>query len=194
MSRSETVKELDKTLLEQLSRLKAPDCPSVGALGDFLDGKGSPEEKQSLEAHLRACPSCINRLIDLRELARLEKEGEEPPRALVNELKLLVPAQKTPKKSVLSALERVAEVLSAAWAAVWRWTSPRFIGEVVAASAVAVLILFLGPTFLQQQPPGSQGGREQIKATTELTTQEQNVLTSLSLASAGPDPLQKQLV
>src|SRR2546427_353732 len=151
------MKELDKTLLEQLSRLKAPDCPSVGALGDFLDEKGSPEEKQSLEAHLRACPACVNRLIDLRELARLEKEGEEPPRALVNELKLLVLAQKTLKNSVLSALGRVAEALSATWTTVWRWTSPRFIGEVVAASAVAVFILFLGPTLSQQRPPSSQG-------------------------------------
>ena len=91
------MKELDRTLLQQLSQLKAPDCPSedalVGALGDFLDGKGSPEERQSLEAHLRACPSCINRLIDLRELAHLEKEGEEPPRSLVNELKRLVLTQ-----------------------------------------------------------------------------------------------------
>src|SRR5437773_448601 len=137
MSRSETVKELDKTLLEQLSRLKAPDCPSVGALGDFLDGKVSPEERQSLEAHLRACPACVNRLIDLRELARLEKEGEEPPGDLVNELKLLVPAQETPKKSVLSALGRIAEALSVAWAAVRKWASPRFIGEIIAASAVA---------------------------------------------------------
>src|SRR5438128_9168646 len=112
MSRSETVKELDKTLLEQLSRLKAPDCPSVGALGDFLDGKGSPEERQSLEAHLRACPSCLNRLIDLQELAHLEKEGEEPPRALVNELKRLIPPPEPP-----SIPERVKETILGIWAA-----------------------------------------------------------------------------
>jgi S1-C subfamily serine protease len=188
------VKELDKTLLQQLSRLQAPDCPSVGTLGDFLDEKGSSEEKHTLDSHLRGCPSCVNRLIDLRELARLEQEGEEPPAALINELKRLVPAQEPAKVSAPSVVDRVVEAFSAAWAAVWQWVSPRFIGEVVAASAVAVFILFLGPTLWRQQPPGSQEGGEQIKAATDLTDQEQRVLTSLSLAPTGPDPLQKQLV
>lgn len=188
------MKELDKTLLQQLSRLQAPDCPSVGALGDFLDGKGSAEEKHALDSHLRGCPSCVNRLIDLRELARLEQEGEEPPVALVNELKRLVPAQEPAKVSAPPVVDRVVEAFSAACAAVWQWVSPRFIGEIIAASAVAVFILFLGPTFWRQQPPGSQGRGEQIKAATDLTAQEQRVLASLSLAPAGPDPLQKQLV
>ncbi len=188
------MKELDKTLLRQLSRLQAPDCPSVGTLGDFLDGKGSAEEKHALESHLRGCPSCVNRLIDLRELARLEQEGEEPPVALINELKRLVPAREPVKASAPPAVDRVVEALSAAWAAMWQWVSPRFIGEIIAASAVAVFILFLGPTLWRQQPPGAQGGGEQIKAATDLTAQEQRVLASLSLAPAGPDPLQKQLV
>jgi S1-C subfamily serine protease len=189
-----TVKELDKTLLRKLSRLQAPDCPSVGALGDFLDGKGNSEEKHALESHLRGCPLCVNRLIDLRELARLEQEGEELPVALINELKRLVPAQEPAKKSAPSVVDRMVEAFSAAWVAVWQWVSPRFIGEVIAVSAVAVFILFLGPTLWRQQPPGSQGGGEQIKAATDFTTQEQRVLASLSLAPAGPDPLQKQLV
>lgn len=188
------MKELDKTLLQQLSRLQAPDCPSVGTLGDFLDGKGSSEEKHALEAHLRGCPSCVNRLIDLRELARLEQEGEEPPVALINEVKRLVPAQEPAKVSASSVVDRVVETLSAAWAAVWQWVSPRFIGEVVAASAVAVFLLFLSPTLWRQHPPASQGGGERIKAATDLTAQEQRVLASLALVPAGPDPLQKQLV
>lgn len=188
------MKELDKTLLRQLSRLQAPDCPSVRALGDFLDGKGSSEENQALESHLRGCPSCVNRLIDLRELAHLEQEGEEPPVALINELKRLVPAQEPAKVSAPSVVDRVVETFSAAWAAVWQWVSPRFIGEILVASTVAVFILFLSPTLWRQQPPGSQGGGEQIKAMTDLTAQEQRVLASLSLAPAGPDPLQKQLV
>src|SRR5207249_11984499 len=105
------------------------DCPPEdvleSALGDFLDGKGSPEERQSLETHLRACPSCINRLIDLRELARLEKEGEEPPRALVNELKRLIPP---PEPRPI--LERVKETILGIWAAAREWQVPRFVGEV----------------------------------------------------------------
>jgi S1-C subfamily serine protease len=130
----------------------------------------------------------------LRELARLEQEGEEPPAALVNELKRLVLGQEPVKASAPSAVDRVIEAFSAAWAAVWQWISPRFIGEVAAASAVAVFILFLGPTLWQQQPPHPDGGREQIKTVTELTAQEQRVLASLSLAPVGSDLLQKQLV
>ena len=180
--------------MQQLSRLQASDCPSIGALGDFLDGKLSAEEQQSLETHLRNCPSCINRLIDLRELALLAKEGDTPPPALATKLKRLALFLVTGEETSPSVLERTKAALSAIWTAVWEWTTPRFLGEVAAAAAVAVFIVFLGPTLLQQQPPSIQSGGTQIKATTELNTQEQSVLTSLSLAPAGPDPLQKQIV
>ncbi len=186
--------EFDKTLLQQLSRLQAPDCPSIGALGDFLDGKVNAEEKQSLEAHLRVCPSCINRLIDLRELALLAKTGEAPPPTLTKKLKRLALFLVTGEETSSSVLERTRAALSATWTTVWEWATPRFLGEVAAATAVAVFIVFLGPTLLQQQPPGTQSRGEQIKVATELTTQEQSVLTSLSLAPTGPDPLQKQIV
>jgi len=76
------VPEIDETLLRQLSRLHAPDCPSIHTLGEFVDGKLSPPERESLDGHLRGCPACINRLIDLRELALLAQEGETPPPAL----------------------------------------------------------------------------------------------------------------
>jgi S1-C subfamily serine protease len=188
------VTEFDKTLLQQLSQLQAPDCPSIGALGDFLDGKVSAEEKQSLEAHLRVCPSCINRLIDLRELALLAKTGEAPPPALTTKLKRLALFLVTGEETSSSVLERTRAALSAAWTAVWEWATPRFLGEVAAATAVAVFLVFLGPTLLWQQLPSTKSEGEQIKAVTELTTQEQSVLTSLSLAPAGPDPLQKQIV
>lgn len=183
--------EFDKTLLQQLSRLQAPDCPSIGALGDFLDGKVSAKEKQSLEAHLRVCPSCINRLIDLRELALLAKEGEAPPRALSKKLKRLALFLVTGKETGPSVWERITTVLAAIWAAAWQWTSPRFIGEIVAASAAAVLLVFLFTTPVQH---GTQEGKEAITAFTALTPQEQSVLQSLSAVPAGPDPLQQQIV
>jgi len=188
------MKELNRSLLQRLSRLQAPDCPSVSVLGDFLDGQIVAEKRPSVEAHLQTCPSCVNRLIDLRELVHLEKEGEEPPQTLVNELKLLVSSQEMPQQPVRSVMSRIAEVLSTTWATVREWASPRFVGEVAAASAVAVFILFVGPTLLQRQPPGSQAGGEQIKALSEFSVPEQRILQSLSTALTGLDPLQKQLV
>ncbi|MGE0827356.1 MAG: trypsin-like peptidase domain-containing protein [Candidatus Binatia bacterium] len=188
------MKELDKTLLQQLSRLQAPDCPSRRTLGNFLDGKGDEEERRTLEVHLRGCPSCVNRLIDLRDLARLEQEGEEPPIALLKELKRLVPGQDLTKASAPSVLEWAAHSLSAAWSTMWRWTSPRFLGEIVVASAVAVFILLLGPRVLPQHPPDSQGGEEQINVATNLPARERSILASLSQAATGPTLFQKQLV
>ncbi len=158
--------ELDKTLLQQLRRLHAPDCPAVGTLGDFLDGKLSPEERQALDAHLRACPACINRLIDLRELALLAKEGEPPPRALTKKLKRLALFLATGEETGPSVWERITTALAATWAAVWQWTAPRFIGEIVAASAAAVLLVFLFTTPVQH---GTQEGKEAITAFTALT-------------------------
>jgi hypothetical protein len=78
------VKELDREVVQQLSQMQAPDCPPLSALGDFLDGKGSSEERQSLDTHLRGCSVCVNRLVELRELASLAQAGEPPPATLVN--------------------------------------------------------------------------------------------------------------
>ncbi len=103
------MKELDRTLLQQLSRVKAPDCPSIATLGDFLDGKGSAEERQTLETHLHSCPACLNRLIELRELALLEKEGETPARELVEEVKGLVPSPGTQQEPVQSVLHQMGQ-------------------------------------------------------------------------------------
>jgi len=174
------VKEVNRAVLQQLGRLRAPNCPSLRTLGDFLDGKASLQERQSLETHLRACPSCLNRLIDLRELALLEKAGEEPSRELVEEVKRLLPSQGTQKASGLSTLERIGTMISAAWETFLEWTAPRFLGEVAAAAAAAVFLVFIGTSVFQQKPSGSQTGGETIKALAELSTQEQKLLTSLT--------------
>lgn len=182
--------EIDKTLLQQLSRLHAPDCPSIGTLGEFLDGKLPPAERQSLEAHLQGCPACLNRLIDLRELAFLATEGEAPPPALREKLKRLARFQATGQEAGSSLWERTTAALAALWAAVWQWTSPRFIGEILAASAVAVFIVFISTPPV---PQGTQEGSAVVKTLTELSTSEQSILQSLSAAPAGLDPLQKQI-
>ncbi len=181
--------ELDKVLL-QLSQTQAPDCPSMAMLEDFLDEKGSTEERQSREAHLRGCPACVNRLIELRALAYLEREGEEPPPALINRLQGLVSAHEPIPEPPPPVIERVKEFLSTLREFVWRWTSPRVFGEVVAVSAVVVLLFVVGPLLLRQYPrQGEQGGHS-----TELTAEVQRMLGALATTGIGSTMLQQQLV
>ena len=83
--------EPDDKLLQRLGQVSAPNCPPLARLGDFLDEKLAPDDRRSVELHLQACPSCINRLIELRELAILQKEGEAVPEAVTRRAKELVP-------------------------------------------------------------------------------------------------------
>lgn len=71
------VTQLDR-ILQELRGLRAPDCPPLGTLGDFLDARIGSARRTLVQAHLERCPACTNRLLDLRELARLEQEGEAP--------------------------------------------------------------------------------------------------------------------
>jgi hypothetical protein len=85
------VSEPNDKLLQRLRQVRAPNCPPLATLGDFLDEKLPPDDRRSIELHLQACPSCINRLIELRELAILQKEGEAVPEAVTRRAKDLVP-------------------------------------------------------------------------------------------------------
>ena len=103
--------EIDRRILGQLGQTSRPDCPTIRALGDFLDQSIDAERKlpllhsaafvsddrqtdfRSIEMHLRSCPACINRLIELRELARLQDHGPEPSAALLQEVISMVRAE-----------------------------------------------------------------------------------------------------
>ena len=85
--------EIDRRILGQLSQTSRPDCPTFRALGDFLDQSVDAERRASIEMHLRSCPACINRLIELRELARLQDQGPEPSAALLQEVISMVRAE-----------------------------------------------------------------------------------------------------
>lgn len=174
--------EQDRTLLRQLSRLEGPDCPSLAALGTFLDGKGEREERETIEMHLRGCPACVNRLIDLRELAYLETEGEEPPPALVERLKRLVPTKESASASPPVLRERIADALATWRAALRWWLAPRPLGGVLAVSVVALFLFFVGPTLWQQQ-----------SGNVILTAEMQRMLGAMALSSTEQGAWLKQL-
>lgn len=173
--------ELDRPLLERLGRLKAPDCPALADLGHYLDGRGNPEQRQAIETHLRSCPACINRLIDLRALARLAVAGEDPPRALVWEAQRLVSIDKVPPPTLLLRLEQWVALLKKRWDG---W-SPRWVREVVAASAAAVLLVVTGILLLRTPPPEAA---DTIRAVAEFSVSEQHLLTALALDATNANP------
>lgn len=183
------MKELDKSLLQQLRRLKAPSCPSLAALGEFLDGKGPPEERQTLELHLRSCPSCLNHLIELQELAYLAKAGEEPPRAVVEAVKQMILAETGQLgHAQASARQRARLAVTTTWETVREWAAPRFFGKVVAAVAVAVIVIAVGTRVFQPQPSLPPTGGETILSATALSETEQNLLSTLLAVSPTLDP------
>jgi S1-C subfamily serine protease len=158
-------------------------------LGEFLDGKGPLGERQSLEIHLRSCPSCLNRYIDLQELAVLQKEGEEPSRDLVETVKQLVPMPEPRKEATPSLVKQMAATLAAAWETLLEWTTPRFFGEVTAAVATALFLVVIGTNVFRQEPLSN--GQERTPSLTDFSTTERKVLASLSAAPADVSGLQQ---
>lgn len=179
--------ELEKTL-QQLRRLRAPGCPPLRALGEFLDGQASREQMQTVQAHLQGCPACTNSLIDLRELARLEKHGERPPADLIRELKGLVQPEETATAPSFSVRERVHRAWSAILTVLRDRAVARFGVELAGAMAVAVLALYVtGIIPSQRVPEGAPKPLDQLAAVTDLTGAGKRVVEAVSLAL--PDPL-----
>ncbi len=83
-------------LYNQLSRVAAGDCPPILDLGKFIDGELPAHQMQALEVHLKSCPSCVNRLIDLRELALMDREASAPLSAFVDKIKRIFAAVQIP--------------------------------------------------------------------------------------------------
>ncbi len=185
--------KVDRAVLQQLRKLQAPHCPPLRTLGDFLDQQGSPEERASVELHLRACPSCLHRLIDLQELAFLQRAGEEPSREVVEAVKSFLPAQETQTAQAQPLADRIVPVFARVRERLAEWFSPRFLGEIAAAAATAVFLVFVGTTFFQQSPSGLSGRAEEIKPFAQLGQPEQKILTALSVVASGSDPWQQRM-
>lgn len=129
--------EFNKELLQELSQLKAPDCVSLDVLEHFLDGKGQDDERQQLDAHIRACPWCVNRLNELQEIDFLAQKGEKPPADVVEAVKRMLTE---PDSQPVSVPQR----FQSAWESVWEWLSPSSFGGYAAAAAAAAVLIVVG--------------------------------------------------
>lgn len=158
--------EPDDKLLQMLRQVRAPNCPPLAKLGDFLDEKLASDDRRSVELHLQACPFCINRLIELRELVILQKGGEAVPEAVTRRAKELAPP-------------RVATNFA-------RSLPVRLAGGLAAALAISfVLLLCLKTaTRLWYSPPSPE---------VELNTDEQRLISAV-LVQTSANPFLRRIV
>jgi Putative zinc-finger/Trypsin-like peptidase domain len=149
------VTEIDKDFLRRLAQHRSPGCPSTAELGGYLDRTASAELRQRIEQHLRGCPACTNELIDLRELERMQHEGEPAPASLVRELDAIKAAQAapTPREASDTPQPKGARAPGGGFKELLRFMlEPRY---VVAAAAVA-FVAVIGLAVLRQVPSGPE--------------------------------------
>jgi S1-C subfamily serine protease len=163
--------EIDRRILGQLGQTSRPDCPTTRALGDFLDQSIDAERKlpllhsaafvsddrqtdfRSIEMHLRSCPACINRLIELRELARLQHHGPEPSAALLQEVISMVRAETS---STSTAEPSLHGRLVSMFGSIRSFTTDFRVVLGVAGTAVAALLALV---LVHSSGVGSQPGK-----------------------------------
>src|SRR5216684_5328577 len=157
--------EIDRRILGQLSQTSRPDCPTIRALGDFLDQSVDAERRASIEMHLRSCPSCINRLIELRELARLQDQGPEPSAALLREVISMVRAETSSTSTAEpSFLGRLASMFESVRGFATDFRFVLAIGGAAAAALVAVVLLRSPEIGRQHNGSGEQSAEESAGA------------------------------
>jgi S1-C subfamily serine protease len=150
-------KDFDDRLLQELRRLKAPGCPPDTRFDEYLVASLLPEETGTLEAHLRACPWCVNRLIDFREVNALAQEEEELPSQVVNEQNARIATAHASARVHSSFVTRMTAVLRELGQRVWEWTSPRMLGNLAGLAATALLALMIWNSFLRERfSPGGE--------------------------------------
>ena len=143
--------DMEEKLLKQLRSMKAPNCPSLESLGDFLDGTGTAEVQQDIERHLRGCPLCINRLNELQELLHLAETAEEPSPTRIEEVRQVLFPQETKDNVLLvsastSPLSRTRSI----WETLREWLTPSSFGQWASLAAAALLALVIWNSVLRE--------------------------------------------
>lgn len=140
----------EEKLLQQLQSLKDP-CPPLEALAELVEGDILLEDREELESHIHACLPCLNRLNDLWETLYLAEKGETPPPAFVAEARrFLFPPEEQRPVRVVSFGAKLMAAVEAAGDTLRDWMTPRFLGELAAAAAVAGFLVVFGNSLLRQ--------------------------------------------
>ncbi len=162
--------DMEEKLFKQLRSMKAPNCPSLESLGDFLDGTGAAEVRQDIERHLRGCPLCINRLNELQELLHLAETAEEPSPTRIEEVRqVLFPQETRDNVPLVSAPTSSLSRTRSIWEMLREWLTPSSFGQWASLAATALLALVIWNSFLREY--FSSGGNIPLSLLTPASQQ-----------------------
>ncbi len=118
----------DDQVLRRLARFGREDCPEDAELQAYIAASGEPMEV--LQAHLAACPRCINRLVDLRLLAA-DDPATNVPAGLTARVERSVARHLAPSTAGRGKRFRLP------------WSLPVWGGGAAVAAAVALAVLLV---------------------------------------------------
>lgn len=141
--------EEQKHLLRQVMQHRAPvGCPSDEALKDFQSGGSTDGQRAALEAHLRMCGVCLDRLIDLEVIASVAEDESDETASLdfTNTLKQRLVEAGAIKPEPTQLPKPIPPQKSTLWERVraW-WTTPGVVPALAAVAAVLVIFRLLNP-------------------------------------------------
>ena len=140
--------DAENKLLRYLRSPKGP-CPPLEALAELVEEEISAEDRELIEAHVHLCPSCQERLDDLRETLSFARQGATPPRDFVEEAKrILTDPHATAPQKVPST--ETSPRFRSAWETLREWLTPSSFGQWASLAATALLALVIWNSFLRE--------------------------------------------
>jgi hypothetical protein len=77
--------------LDEIDRLRAPECIDTVSIGLFAEGRLTDEEKKRMEEHLISCLYCLKQLNDMKEMLYYQRHPVELSPRLYKRLRALYP-------------------------------------------------------------------------------------------------------
>ena len=78
-----------RDILNEIDKLRTPECLDSISIGLFAEGKLPDEEKRRAEGHLLSCLYCLKQLSDMKELLHYRKHPAAVSPGLRERLKAL---------------------------------------------------------------------------------------------------------
>jgi S1-C subfamily serine protease len=167
-----------------LRHLRSPKglCPPLEAFAELVEGDISAEDRALIDGHVQLCPSCQERLNDLRETLSFARQGSKPPRAFVEEAKriLIAPQATDPQKALSPGL---TPRFRAAWETLRDWLTPGSFGQWASLAATALLALMIWNSFLREYFSSSRGAEIPLSLSMPTPQRLERLASELTLSA-----------